>query len=570
MKLKLIATSICIICCVLGVYSQELKPAQDSSNYTLSYSKAVTLNSQYLVHLDSFFDTYSSAHDTLSIDSLILLNKKAFSYYEQSNHHYQIYYQALITQDSSDVPTALLETKNTIYSSLENAYNQAALLKQKAHDARTSKKQLQLLWESENWKSFGNNALLLLLELDQKTDVIGFHQETSNPLLARLYHIQDSIHSNTRQWPFKSSTVNQENQSKALHQIEKHYSPFSNITDTFYVAAPTPEQSKKLSTVTLSEEQELKPSYTKQKDHAIEDSLSIAKISATQNRITHDSVLDSRGILPSNNQFFHQSNLSFTKTGIREAWNNYMGIVDNDLSLSSKAQQIKDTSSSFHLPNVNTKDQPTYTAEAHEPQDKKLNNTISQTDNKNKISTDNVQYYIQIAACRDEMSKENIKILNTNNRTLTYRFEDNWHKYQIAASENYRKALTILKEVEISGAFIVAYRENYKLNLWETLKETQVQIATSPSIQFMLQIAASRSPLSPNEVRELNRGADKIRMIREDGWYKYQIVIGTSYQLTLEKWRMIGISKSFPVAYRNNQKTNMSDALQTQGNQNNK
>ena len=78
---------------------------------------------------------------------------------------------------------------------------------------------------------------------------------------------------------------------------------------------------------------------------------------------------------------------------------------------------------------------------------------------------------------------------------------------------------------------------------------------------FVVQIAASRSPLSETEKNKLVSPADNVRMVHEDGWYKYQIITGSSYQLTLNKCKLIGISKSFPVAYLSGEKIDMAQAI---------
>jgi len=534
------------------MYCQELNPRQESSTIdTLLEEKAQHFNKQYILHLDSFYQAYIT--DSLLIDSLLTINQTAFSFYEQSNQAYQNYYKAL-TNNKPAISSAIQDTENKIKNTSESAYAQAYELKQKAQQAATNKKKAQLLWKSENWKHLGNTALQLLLSINEQAEIEAHNQNTPSPVLEKLYYIQDSILAEPRQWPFFQPSISKANKPKALQKIPRHYSVFSNITDTFFVVSPPPK-------LKLVAKNDTPPYLTNQitKEYT-------ATSNSTTNKPYGTFALNQADTLGVDNYFLHQHITTYTKPDLKQSWYNYLAQSQTTITPTTQT-------------NNNTSIQTQHTATKEENQQVTTNqalfiqkdtsplspptNQITRTETKGTV-----QYFIQIAACRDTMSKMHISHLYANHKNITYRFEENWHKYQIPAFENYQSALTLLKNIKVAGAFIVAYQDNRKLNLWETIQRTPIKTNPIETIQFRLQVSASRTPLSPEEIKSLNTSSDEMIIITEDGWYKYQVIIGSSYRLTLEKWRTVGVTISFPVAYVNNQKANMSEVLQTIRNHN--
>lgn len=179
-------------------------------------------------------------------------------------------------------------------------------------------------------------------------------------------------------------------------------------------------------------------------------------------------------------------------------------------------------------------------------------------------TTNETFYFVQIAASRSPMPLPFIHTFYTGNDSIYTRFEENWYKYQIGNTPTFSEALKTLNNTEVKGAFIVPYAGDKKLVLWQILrrKTTVIPNKVLKDLTFVVQIAASRDQLSSFQIDQLTKTIEgPIREIVEDHWYKYQLVVGTSYSEAKKKWQQIGITKSFIVAYYNNDKIEMTEAF---------
>jgi len=178
--------------------------------------------------------------------------------------------------------------------------------------------------------------------------------------------------------------------------------------------------------------------------------------------------------------------------------------------------------------------------------------------------TNETFYFIQIAASRSPMTLPFIHTFYKGDDSVYTRIEENWYKYQIGKTPTFSEALQTLNKTDVKGAFIVPYAGDEKLVLWQTLrpKATVIPNKVLQDLTFVVQIAASRDQLSAFQIKQLTKKIDgPIREIVEDKWYKYQLVVGASYSEAKKKWQQIGITKSFIVAYFNNDKIEMTEAF---------
>lgn len=80
-------------------------------------------------------------------------------------------------------------------------------------------------------------------------------------------------------------------------------------------------------------------------------------------------------------------------------------------------------------------------------------------------------FKLQIAASKKPLSKQYLKNIYCDNKDITEIYYDNWYKYSIGEYHNYYEAIEIKKNVNIHGAFIVAFRHNTPMNLFEAIHQ---------------------------------------------------------------------------------------------------
>ena len=76
------------------------------------------------------------------------------------------------------------------------------------------------------------------------------------------------------------------------------------------------------------------------------------------------------------------------------------------------------------------------------------------------IEDEGIKYRVQIAASRQELSKEKLRRIYTGNRGIKMHTEDGWYKYYIADDPSYFEARQILNDSNVDRAFIVAYTQD--------------------------------------------------------------------------------------------------------------
>jgi hypothetical protein len=92
---------------------------------------------------------------------------------------------------------------------------------------------------------------------------------------------------------------------------------------------------------------------------------------------------------------------------------------------------------------------------------------------------------------------------------------------------------------------------------------TAIQSQQIPSeVEFRIQLAASRTPLTKEKVAKLCSKPYRIDMAEENGWYKYHIVAGNSYENAKKILSDCGADKAFIVPYKNGQRITLSEATQ--------
>lgn len=179
-----------------------------------------------------------------------------------------------------------------------------------------------------------------------------------------------------------------------------------------------------------------------------------------------------------------------------------------------------------------------------------------------------VEFFIQIAACRDTLAPQELERIYQGKLPVLIRQEDGWFKYQIGQTSQFSEAKNTLLLSGVKDAFIVPYLNNQRLVLWDVLKKEEpfenesISESQSSGIQFVVQIAASRDPLTDKELRKIYADISHVRVIQEDGWNKYQIPVGNQYAQAHVLWKNCSVKGAFLAAYLNQNKIAMTEAIQ--------
>jgi len=179
-------------------------------------------------------------------------------------------------------------------------------------------------------------------------------------------------------------------------------------------------------------------------------------------------------------------------------------------------------------------------------------------------------FRIQVAAARSPLTKEQLARIYAGPYAIEMIEEEGWYKYQTLGLRLYSDAIKILATVPVKGAFISAYEDGNKINLFEgVVKNRALERAVKTSgrrdlseTEFHVQIAASKMPIRQEEFSRIYSGTEPISLVIEEGWYKYRIKAGNSYEQATRIKATCGVEKAFIIAYRQARKITLYEALQ--------
>jgi hypothetical protein len=92
-------------------------------------------------------------------------------------------------------------------------------------------------------------------------------------------------------------------------------------------------------------------------------------------------------------------------------------------------------------------------------------------------------------------------------------------------------------------------------------KPVDITITPEEKIIFRVQIAAHTVPLERDYIRTFYTGNDSIMQVLEGKWYKYQIGSFDSFESADSMQRACRVPRAFIVAYQNNKKLSIKEAL---------
>lgn len=170
------------------------------------------------------------------------------------------------------------------------------------------------------------------------------------------------------------------------------------------------------------------------------------------------------------------------------------------------------------------------------------------------------QYRIQIGASVSPLLPDQVKSLYRGAEQVDMYQEDGWYKYVAGRYCTYDEARTAIHHYGVTGAFVIAMEDGRKVSLLGTAASG---FADNGQVIYVVQLAASLSPLTEAQKRQVYRGDVPLKEIQEEGWYKYQIEVGNSFREAMRVRNLSGTKGAFVVAYRNGVKIKLSEAMKS-------
>ena len=181
------------------------------------------------------------------------------------------------------------------------------------------------------------------------------------------------------------------------------------------------------------------------------------------------------------------------------------------------------------------------------------------------------EFRVQIAASRSALSLTQIKAIYKGRLGVDEVKEGNYYKYQIRGYKLLSDAQFACSRTGVDNAYIEAYRSSERVSLEKAVNELKglesrvKKIGKGKAvnrIEFVVQVAASRTKLSEYKINDIYSGHWPITVKFEDGWYKYQINAGSQLQNAMNILDNCGVERAFLVSYKNGQKLLLYKALQ--------
>lgn len=97
----------------------------------------------------------------------------------------------------------------------------------------------------------------------------------------------------------------------------------------------------------------------------------------------------------------------------------------------------------------------------------------------------------------------------------------------------------------------------------QAAEEDTVETRWLPEVQFKVQIAAHVKPISNAQISAMYSGSERVNVVFEDNWYKYQMGPYEKYRQAQAVLKACGVDKAFIVPYREGKKLTIKEALRS-------
>lgn len=162
-----------------------------------------------------------------------------------------------------------------------------------------------------------------------------------------------------------------------------------------------------------------------------------------------------------------------------------------------------------------------------------------------------IVYRVQIAASKQPLSNETIASIYKGYNPVNVSQEDGWYRYSIGDFIYYGEAKITRDSCGTKDAFVMPYHHQKRIH-WPSKNAMELlKIKQNDNPIYVVQVAASREPLSIQIVHNIIKVDYPLTMKFEDGWYKYYISAFTNFAVAKEVAVKIGIKGAFIATYKN-------------------
>lgn len=175
-------------------------------------------------------------------------------------------------------------------------------------------------------------------------------------------------------------------------------------------------------------------------------------------------------------------------------------------------------------------------------------------------------YRVQIVACRVQLDEKTLRGIYNGTEEILELQEENWYKYAIGTYSTYKAARQFVNQSKIPGAFVIAYLNGKRIKItpavaFRSSAASETSGLRADLVEFRIQIAASKAKISDNLLSNIYSGSQSIDVITEEGWYKYSIAAGKTFDQAKSLLKQVNVPGAFIVAYHQNTKIDLPIAI---------
>ncbi|MBN1251802.1 MAG: hypothetical protein JXR51_01060 [Bacteroidales bacterium] len=136
----------------------------------------------------------------------------------------------------------------------------------------------------------------------------------------------------------------------------------------------------------------------------------------------------------------------------------------------------------------------------------------------------NVYFKIQIAASKVPLSENKLNEICKANDILNVEFENEWYKYSIHKKFFlYEDAAEYKNSLNVKGAFIIAYKNEQKVDIKEVVDLGNLKPELVNKIVYRLELAVSVKKADAKTMEMIKSGGMPIITEKQNAWYSYTI-----------------------------------------------
>jgi hypothetical protein len=205
-----------------------------------------------------------------------------------------------------------------------------------------------------------------------------------------------------------------------------------------------------------------------------------------------------------------------------------------------------------------------------------LNNPVTNQNDKNALAraefdishvqqNPEVRFMVQLAASHVPLTKLQLWAICPGNLTIEIMKERKWYMYRITGFRLFSEANRVALESGVESAYVISTLQGKEIPLPEARQMTKVLEAESTKrsrssnpgqIDYFIQVTASRIQLTGAERDEIYSKYPNCRVVVENGWFKYQSFVGTSYSDAINQKKDLA-GKYFIAAYKGGTRINL-------------